>query len=115
MPLARALGYWAVAAELDTLATDTLGRADVPQDAVILTDPGSGAGPRAARALLRALARVLLPGDCRERWLAEWDAELHALPSRRDRFAFVTALLPGLPAMAVHARRPRHVRHGDDR
>lgn len=54
--MARSLGFAAVAAELDTLATDTLGRPTLPQDAGDFTDLESGAGLRAARA--RAWRRI---------------------------------------------------------
>jgi (p)ppGpp synthase/HD superfamily hydrolase len=114
VPVARALGFTAVAAELDALAVSTLGDPASRRAAVEPLDQASGAGMRAAWGLLRALTRVLLPGRCQERWLAEWSAELDALSNRQDRFTFVASLLPGLPAMAVHARRHRHPA-GDDR
>jgi hypothetical protein len=106
VPIARALGLAAIADELDELATLAVGT------------PITGAWPAPDRSgvatgVLRAAARVLLPDRCRDRWLAEWNAELHALPSRCERLAFVRNLLLGLPALAVHARRTRYADHGD--
>lgn len=115
-PLARSLGLAGIAAELDALATRTLGNPITRLDPTVHahTQHAPDAGIRAAHSLLRAAARVLLPGQCRERWLAEWDGELHALPSRRHRLAFIADLLLGLPSMALHARHTRQIHDGDD-
>jgi (p)ppGpp synthase/HD superfamily hydrolase len=108
-PLARGMGLTSVADELDALATRTLAGSAGPAGPVARPV----AELRTARTLLHAAARVLLPDRCRDRWLAEWDAELHVLPSRHHRLAFVRSLLLGLPALAVHARRTRYADHGD--
>ena len=67
-PLARALGLTHIAGELDVIAT------------TILDDqagPAIPEQPTITRGLLHAAARAVLPVRCRDRWLAEWDAELH--------------------------------------
>ncbi len=97
-PLARLVGMDGVASELDNLAAATLAG----------LGPIRPAGEHAAVGIsLRALrlAALLLPAECRERWVIDWHGELHALPTRRQRLGFVLDVLAGLPTMAVLTRR----------
>ena len=114
-PAARSVGLDDVAAELEALATETL------RGPITRVDPGpfearrsSEAGIRVTRGVLRVATSVLLPTHCRQRWLAEWDGELHALPGLRSRLTFTADLLLGLPCIAAVTRGARHPFDGDD-
>jgi hypothetical protein len=100
-PLARTLGLPAVATELDALANRTLDAGATGPSPALPTG-----GVRAARGVLHALTRALLPVPSRDRWLTEWDGELHALPGQRDRLLFIADVLLALPALAVRSRHP---------
>ncbi|MED7922920.1 HD domain-containing protein [Nonomuraea sp. LP-02] len=81
VPAAGRAGLERVGEELRRLATANL--------------PGNG-----PYRLVRAGA-VLLPPHARARYLEEWLAELHAIPSRRERRRFAAGLLLGMPSLAA--------------
>ncbi|QYC43477.1 Bifunctional (p)ppGpp synthase/hydrolase relA [Nonomuraea coxensis DSM 45129] len=81
VPAAGRAGLERVGEELRRLATAHL--------------PGNG-----PYRIVRAGA-VLLPPHARARYLEEWLAELHAIPTRRERRRFAAGLLLGMPAMAA--------------
>jgi (p)ppGpp synthase/HD superfamily hydrolase len=104
-PLARSVGLTAIGAELEQLAIATLRRenpTNAEQHGPLRARRGSGLAT--CRGLLRVGA-LILPADCRTRWLQDWDGELHALEGRRERLSFAVDVLFGLPQMAVLTRR----------
>jgi (p)ppGpp synthase/HD superfamily hydrolase len=92
VPLSRALGAAAASAELADLASATLGR----QHRL----------PGASASLLCASAS-LLPASARARWREEWLAELHQLPTRRERLAFTRQIMLGIARLTLVLRSPR--------
>jgi len=93
VPLARALGADTIGAELASLASATLRQ---------------HRRPAVASRMLYATA-ALLPASDRARWRQEWLAELHTLPTRRERATFAAQIMIGAGRLAVtlHARRFR--------
>lgn len=101
-PLARSLGLHTIAIELDSLAGGVLAAtAAVPAGPAAAR---STTGIRLSQTILHTAAALLLPTTCRERWLAEWNAELHTHRGARERLSFTANLLVGLPRMATQAR-----------
>lgn len=90
VPLARALGMDSIGAELESRATATLRRR-----------PGGAASGH----LLTAAAAVL-PAEARDRWRAEWLAELQVLPTRRERATFAVQIVLGIGRMATTLYQP---------
>lgn len=89
VPLARALGADTISAELAGLASATLQHHQRP--------------PTASGRMLCATA-ALLPAPARARWREEWLAEVHVLPTRRERAAFATQIMLGIGRLAVTLR-----------
>ena len=84
VPLARTLGMDAIGAELESLASATLRRA--------------GHRPGTASGHLLVATTALLPAGSRARWREEWLAELHVLPTRRERARFAVQIVAGIGA-----------------
>jgi len=89
VPLARALGMDSIGAELESRAAATLRKR-----------PGSASGG------LLTVAAALLPPEARARWRAEWLAELHILPTRREQLKFAVQIVLGIGRLAVTLYRP---------
>jgi hypothetical protein len=89
VPLARALGMDSIGAELESRAAATLRKR-----------PGSASGG------LLTVAAALLPPEARARWRAEWLAELHVLPTRREQLRFAVQIVLGIGRLAVTLYRP---------
>lgn len=69
--------------------------------------PGSARPSRLWRGALSA-AGALLPAGERDRWVEEWEGELHALSSPKARAGFILSLLfVGARKLAVALRHPR--------
>jgi (p)ppGpp synthase/HD superfamily hydrolase len=102
-PLARTFGLIDLGDELEQLANSTL-RAHAPSASRGERARSHGGGGTASRNLLR-VGPLVLPTSCRDRWLEDWDGELHALGTRHERFSFAVDVLLGLPRMAVLTRR----------
>jgi GTP pyrophosphokinase len=90
VPVARALQVHAVGLELEDLASAALGR---------------HRGPPGTSGQVLSVTAGLLPAAARARWRAEWLAELHVLPTRRQRVRFVAQTLRGILGLAVTLRR----------
>ncbi|WP_214103430.1 HD domain-containing protein [Acrocarpospora catenulata] len=86
-PLADRLGLPSIREELETLARTTL-TADLDEAA------------HSPNRVLR-IGAFLLPPATRQRWLAEWHADLRTLPDRRSRSRFTLRLLLHMPKMAA--------------
>jgi hypothetical protein len=91
VPVARALQADALGLELEDLAAATLRRHR--------RAPGTSGH-------VLSVTAGLLPPAARARWRAEWLAELHVLPTRRQRVTFVAQTLRGILRLAVTLRRP---------
>ncbi len=90
VPLARSLGMDSIGAELESRATATLKQR-----------PGGTASGQ-----LLAAAAVVLPRAARARWRAEWLAELHYLPTRRQRAMFAVQIVLGVGRLAATLYQP---------
>jgi (p)ppGpp synthase/HD superfamily hydrolase len=90
VPVARALQADAIGLELEDLASAALRRH--------LRPPGTSGH-------VLSVTAGLLPPAARARWRAEWLAELHVLPTRRERVTFVAQTLRGILRLAITLRR----------
>jgi hypothetical protein len=91
-PLARALQMEAISSELEDLASGALRR--------------HGRRPGTASGSLLTASAALLPAAARARWREEWLAELHTLPTRRDRLAFAAQVVLGIGRLALALYQP---------
>jgi HD domain len=90
VPLARTLGMDSIGAELKSRAAATLKQR-----------PGGSASSHVLTA-----AAVVLPRAARARWRAEWLAELHYLPTRRERATFAVQIVLGVGRLATTLYQP---------
>lgn len=90
VPLARTLGMDSIGAELESRAAATL----------------SGRPGGTASGQLLAVAAAVLPPGARDRWRAEWLAELHYLPTRRERIMFAAQIVLGIGRLAAMLYQP---------
>ncbi|MFB9252586.1 HD domain-containing protein [Sphaerisporangium melleum] len=109
VPIARRLGMEGVGRELEELATATVLTLDrLGEDGGVPARARRGARDGAGmtfRAL--SLAATLLPAASRARWLEEWHADLHALPTRRARLRHTAHLIAAMPRISHTLRHPR--------
>ncbi len=91
VPFAQQLNMDVTRSELETLASAALKR---------------NRRARTASGRLLAATTALLPAATRTRWREEWLAELHILPTRRDRARFAAHTLLGIPRLAMTLRLP---------
>ena len=92
VPLARALHMEAISAELEDLASGALRR--------------HGRRPGTASGRLLTASAALLPAGTRARWRDEWLAELHTLPTRRERLIFAAQVATGIGRLALTLYQP---------
>ncbi|MFI6478700.1 HD domain-containing protein [Nonomuraea sp. NPDC050663] len=87
VPMAQQLGLGRLRDELDALATARQGDGGLAFQAV-----STGA--------------VLLPAHARDRYVEEWQSDLHRLPGRRERLLYTLQLLASMPRLAAALRTP---------